>query len=222
MSSRTYNLRTHQETGALLRYIIPAPVSSHSHVSTELTRDAPPHLSSLVLDSDSPQALYSDVVASRPPSPRRETKAQVAPSMSSYPISGGELVQSLAPGINNNCTSSEEDEPPIVKEKFSEWMTVNCRRARSLGSAVNDSRPLERGGIVSNRELTEEQSQAVRAATTNMTSLQRDVLAFLETIVEPFPSSRNQKRLQEHGNNNNSIVLYYRMEYYNLLRSPLL
>ena len=144
-------------------------------MSTESTRDAPPHVPSLVLDSDSPQALYSDVVASRPPSPRRETEAQVAPSMISHPI-GRELVQSLVPGINNSPASSEEDEPPIVKEKISEWTTVNRRRARSLGSAANDSRPLEKGGLTSNRELTEEQSQAVRAATTNMTTPQRDVL----------------------------------------------
>ena len=174
MSSRTYNLRTRQEI-APLRSIVPAPVSNRSHVSTESTRDAPPHVPSLVLDSDSPQALYSDVVASRPPSPRRETEAQVAPSMISHPI-GRELVQSLVPGINNSPASSEEDEPPIVKEKISEWTTVNRRRARSLGSAANDSRPLEKGGLTSNRELTEEQSQAVRAATTNMTTPQRDVL----------------------------------------------
>ena len=174
MSSRTYNLRTRQETGAPLRSIIPAPVSSRSRASAELTRDVPPHVTSSALDSDSPQALYSDVVASRPPSPRRETEAQIAPSLSSYPL-GGENVQSLVPEINDNRASSE-DEPPVVKEKISEWTTVNCRRARSLGSAVNDSRPLDKGGLVSNRELTEEQSQAVRTATTNMTTPQRDVL----------------------------------------------
>ena len=122
--SITYNLRTRQEV-APLQSIIPAPVGSRPRVSTELTRDAPPHISSMVFDSDSPQALYSDVVASRPPSPRRETEVQVAPSIASYPIGSGELVPSLAPAIDNDCASSEEDEPPVVKEKISEWTTVN-------------------------------------------------------------------------------------------------
>ena len=72
--------------------------------------------------------------------------------------------------------SSEEDEPPIMKEKISEWTTVRRRRARSL-SSLNENCSLGREGMTSSRELTEEQSQVVKAATTNMTTPQREMVS---------------------------------------------
>ena len=176
MSTRTYNLRTRQELGTFPRPRVSATEGSPPHSSAVLTRDPPPHVPSLILDTDSPSALYSDVVASRPPSPRKETEASVVPNTTRPPVRDGANVEvNIAPEINVG-TSSEEDEPPIVKEKFFEWTTVKRRRARSLDS-LNENRSLGREGMTSSRELTEEQSQVVKAATTNMTTPQREIVS---------------------------------------------
>ena len=176
MSTRTYNLRTRQELGTFPQPRVPAVEGSPPRPSAALTRDPPPHVPSLIVDTDSPSALYSDVVASRPPSPRKETEASVVLNVPRPPVrNGGDVDTNVVPEINVG-TTSEEDEPPIVKEKISEWTTVRRRRARSLNS-LNENRSLGREGITSSRELTEEQSQAVKAATTNMTTPQREMVS---------------------------------------------
>ena len=176
MSTRTYNLRTRQELGTFPQPRVPAVEGSPPRSSAALTRDPPPHVPSLIVDTDSPSALYSDVVASRPPSPRKETEASVVLNVPRPPVrNGGDVDTNVVPEINVG-TTSEEDEPPIVKEKISEWTTVRRRRARSLNS-LNENRSLGREGITSSRELTEEQSQAVKAATTNMTTPQREMVS---------------------------------------------
>ena len=176
MSTRTYNLRMRQELGTFPRPRVPATESGHSRLSAALPRDPPPHVPSLILDTDSPSALYSDVVASRPPSPRKETEASVATSNPRPIVRDGAVVESTTVPEINVGTSSEEDEPPIVKEKIYEWTTVKRRRARSL-SSLNENRSHGRDGMTSSRELTEEQSQVVKAATTNMTTPQREMLS---------------------------------------------
>ena len=109
----------------------------------------------------------------------------MAQSAISNPIGSGNTVEvSPLPDIVDS-TSSEEDEPPEIKEKNLPWTTVKRRRARSLDS------PSE-GGVskgrdsVPNRRLTKEQVRAVETATTNMTTPQKEVLRRRQKKVVPI------------------------------------
>ena len=72
MSTRIYNLRTRAEVGP------PGQSQNQNELTTRRlspspTRDTPPHMVGSRLLVGSPLALYSDVVASRSPSPLKET-----------------------------------------------------------------------------------------------------------------------------------------------------
>ena len=194
MSTRTYNFRTRTETGGLAPSRMPVTIMERPQLLASRTRDPPPHISSSAHDTDSPPALYSHVVVSRPPSPRKETEASAAQSTASNPIGSGETVAvSPVPEIIDT-TSSSEDEPPEIKENIMPWTTVKRRRARSLGS-LSEGRTSKRGGATPNRELTREQVQAVKTAATNLTTPQKEVLRRRQKKVpvrknSPTPSRR--------------------------------
>jgi hypothetical protein len=76
MSTRTYNLRTCTDAAASAQPRMLSTAGDRPRQPQMLTRDAPPHLLSMPPKPNS--ALYSDIVASRPPSPRRETETIVA------------------------------------------------------------------------------------------------------------------------------------------------
>ena len=72
MSTRIYNLRTRTEVGQASQSYLQNE-STHRRLSPSPARDPPPHMVGSRLLGGSPSALYSDVVASRSPSPVKET-----------------------------------------------------------------------------------------------------------------------------------------------------
>ena len=158
MSTRAYNLRTRTENGGPALSRVPTTIMDRSQLSATRTRDIPPHDPSSARDTDSPPMLYSHVVASRPSSPRKETETSIAQSNISNPIGSGRTVEvSPLPEIVDS-TSSEEDEPPKMKEKDLPRTTVNRRRARSLDSPSEGRVPKGRD-MIPNRKLTREQAR---------------------------------------------------------------
>ena len=127
-------------------------------------------------------ALYSDVVASRTPSPRVGAEAQllaISPEDIDNERVPGQLTDRdlahISTEQNNNSTenptSSEITNLPKDLED-GQWTTVRRRRARSLNS-------LERGPQVNrdigrgNQTFTKEQVQVVQAAANELTNAQR-------------------------------------------------
>ena len=91
------------------------------------------------------------------------------------PTGSGDTIEvSPVPDVID-ATSSEEDEPPEMREKLLPWTTVGRRRARSLDSP-SEGRAPGREGTNANRSLTKEQARAVETATINMTTPQKEVL----------------------------------------------
>jgi hypothetical protein len=76
MSTRTYNLRTRTDAAASAQPRVSSTAGDRPRQPQMLTRDAPPHLPSMPQHTQLNSALYSDIVASRPPSPRRETETR--------------------------------------------------------------------------------------------------------------------------------------------------
>ena len=123
-------------------------------------------------------ALYSDIVASRPPSPREETEARllaISPEdVRDEQVETGHLDdRSLAyittDRINENLTSNERTSAPRDSED-GQWTTVRRRRARSLSSL--GAREMNQPGNYERRNLTKEQVQVVQTATNELTDAQ--------------------------------------------------
>jgi Zinc knuckle len=186
MSTRTYNLRTRAEVGpANQSRLQNNPVSRR--VSPSPVRDLPPHLSGNRLPFSSPSALYSDVVASRSPSPLKETSVLVEthpvldesererpslersqPTVTLVPTISRENVE-----IVEEHTSSEADISPKDLGD-APWTTVKRRRARSLESfdIVRRSHSESNGA----KGLTSDQVQTVKAAADAMSKSQKELL----------------------------------------------
>ena len=116
-----YNLRARPDAGVAGQ--------ANTQVPVVLTQDLPPHIPNLLRDTNSAMALYSDVVASRPPSPRKETRKDVllAQNAENKHIESGVSVESSAEP--NNISSSEEGQPKFDDESL--WTTVKRRCAWS-------------------------------------------------------------------------------------------
>ena len=69
MSTRTYNLRTRADTGVASQPRVQDDQDPHRSTTPLPRRDLPPHMSENRLVSGRATMLYSDVVASRSPSP---------------------------------------------------------------------------------------------------------------------------------------------------------
>ena len=139
-------------------------------------------------DTDGPVALYSDIVASRPPSPSKETSTSPAepvehPSeeVDSEGVFGYSKTEQVAVSTNDpknikDYTSSEPEgsESPKRLEDQS-WTTVKCRRARSLDSVSRD-RKVSREKETQAKKLTKEQNQTVKAAVLAMNTEQSELV----------------------------------------------
>src|SRR5882762_4430999 len=80
MSTRTYKLRTRAVAGTTAQLTAP-DLSTPRRSVTPVPRDPPPYTGSRLPFSDAPPALYSEVVASRSPSPVKDNSSGlVAPS----------------------------------------------------------------------------------------------------------------------------------------------
>ena len=161
LSNRTYNLRNRARaaSSATLQHEQvpnepPSPLGDNDQSPSEVVV---PQNEGSILDAEATRQtrLYSDVAASRPPSPRWER-----PTMSSgEPIPGPDRSRAAdrSSGRNNvrNNIDSEESSPGELEEvetpdKLEYWTTVQRRRARSDGSL-----PIR-------KPLTSEQTQAVK------------------------------------------------------------
>ena len=182
MSSRTYNLRNRLEAGIATQLTAPS-VSTLPRPLTPPVRDLPPHMPGGPPQNDSPVALYSDIVASRSPSPLKETSTAtthhtaVEPNAERPPIGGS------GPGIKNVPVSKDAYDVPTVPNKpvispqdpgDEPWTTVRRRRARSLES-LDPIRSYS--GSLSAKDLTPDQVRMVQAATENLTNNQKRVLS---------------------------------------------
>src|SRR5882762_1150461 len=120
MSTRTYNLRTRPETG-LANQSQNRDISALQSPRTPPARDLPPHMVGLPPCASNPVALYSDVVASRSPSPMKDSSLvtivhPMGESSPERPASGGLRPDStIVPAVskdsvpdNEPVTSSEE------------------------------------------------------------------------------------------------------------------
>ena len=168
MSSRTYHLRTRAETGMVAPSRVPTAVVGRT---STLQRDEPPHLTR---DTEPMSALYSDVVASRPPSPRKELSTSAVPSTVNNSLGSGILVDNQNVPLNIIPISSSEDRPPAstAEEEGPEWTTVRRRRVQSLSSL--DRAPEVNRAVLKSQALTAEQVRTVEVAAGNMTAQQKE------------------------------------------------
>lgn len=190
MSTRTYNLRTRTEVSR---------PQVQGQVQEELTscrfsmsplHDSPPHMSAR---PGNPTLLYSEVVASRSPSPVKEPSSTTVDNPAGVPESESLPVGRLQPDtravpsisrenisiVEENTSSGVNNSPEEPGEAT--WTTVKRRRARSL-----ESFELIKKG------LTKEQAQTVKAAAEALTKSQNKVL------------SHRQKKLTHRRNSSSS------------------
>ena len=165
--SRAYNLRTRTRAGVANQLEqdlneTTSPIDDYDQSPNEV---APPLKGSVPNTEATLQTrLYSDVAASRPPSPRRER-----PDVSSgEPIRGPDRSRAVElPFGGGNARRGDDSEESSVEEgddvrvetpdKPEYWTTVQRKRARSESSV-----PIK-------RTLTAEQMKAVKKATEGMT-----------------------------------------------------
>ena len=183
MSTRTYNLRTRTEAGPIDQSSIRAQDNPIPRgLSTSPVRDPPPHM----MARPGPNtALYSEVVASRSPSPSKE-KSSATMGHSSGPDADGAPTGRIQPEIKVIPTISRNNVEPVEEDTSGElsaspkemddatWTTVRRRRARSLESfdVVRQSH----SGSNGQQSLTLKQTQVVNAATDAMTESQKEIL----------------------------------------------
>ncbi|KAF8804895.1 hypothetical protein BYT27DRAFT_7243553 [Phlegmacium glaucopus] len=175
MSARTYNLRARTGIANQSSQAPAKPPSRHPGTSaSKATTGSRPA-------ADAARALYSDVAASRPPSPREEIL--VVPS--GDPETGASGAEEIHRSVNeipvvhnissNNdldrVTSSDSSNLPEGPED-TPWTTVRRRRAHSLGS-LDRARKNSRDDNLWAKKLTVEQMQAIRAAAKALTGKQR-------------------------------------------------
>ena len=178
MSTRTYNFRSRTETGNNNHSRMPATTEGHLRPLTGTTRDQGITRESSLAPSEEPlTALYSDVAASRPPSPRRESRVEIAQNTSS-----NRLDSEIRVNENNNpipkiveTASFNEENTPEPDGDEAPWTTVTHRRARSL-SSLESTRALSKRNSGSKKRLTDEQNKAVKKATSSLTVQQKETL----------------------------------------------
>ena len=172
MSSRMYNLQPRQGTDT------PAQSGNLASASHSPHRDVLPHAPIMAFETDRTTALYSDVVASRPPSPRKETKVLTTSNAKRYlsnrntPSEGVIIPQNEGTG----SISSYENDTPGLDRDNGMWTTVRRRHACSLDSLNNTTRYVNKKKLFLQEKLTREQVQAVNAAESHLTASQKEMI----------------------------------------------
>ena len=182
MSSRTYFLRTRAGSGVATQ----TSRAANEPPSYTLEADIPlneitPQEEDSVPNSEANVAarLYSDVAASRPPSPLRDRPLlpSGSPTLGQNRANVPRRVDDDDDHSSNSSESSSnlngEAETPD-KIEYIPWTTVQRRRARSLESFENKK-----------RLLTSEQNQAVKKAAENMTADQKQQVQRRQEKVQP-------------------------------------
>ena len=185
-TAKTYNLRARADTGVANQSRARNSSASPSRPNTSLHRDVPPHLLSISSETGNTMALYSDVVAARPPSPLKETPSDAVTSTVVGPEYVGvpsqskddEAVSSVINKDNNvhytSSNVSEESGPPQDPED-QQWTTVERRQARSPGSRKPD--PEHPSKTVLSGGLTQDQTRTVDYAISQLTQAERQAIA---------------------------------------------
>jgi hypothetical protein len=210
MSTR-YNLRTRIETVPVDQsrerpILVPVTPSSPTPV-----RDEPPHLVGGSIVAGRAPALYSEVAASRSPSPPRGIFTVPAAVPVVRPVRGpgdgrpisvvpvNTIDRSILPvnvtEVAGPFTSSDEDAPPQDPED-STWTTVRRRRARSLGALerVRKDMLARRTGTIIGGRLTGDQVQTVETAVNNLTGSQKKTIQRRQKQVNTYRGSSVSSR----------------------------
>ena len=176
--SRAYNFRTRTEVvGATAQSRIPVTSTGRPRGSIVEEQPLPPYVPSPTRDTELAVPLYSDVAASRPPSPRKENRTEPAMARvpDSSPLESEVLVEKpTVPDVDKTPSSTEEPTPEI-NESENQWTTVRRRRARSL-SSLDKAEYLGSKSGEAKKKLTAEQEKVVGMATTGMTAQQKETL----------------------------------------------
>ena len=152
-------------------------MTSRTRAPTVQVQGPTTNISGSVANTDQATALYSDIAASRPPSPRREKGAEtvMAQDAENDRLGGVVRVESNTTSNLFDTNSSYEGEHHERDENDSPWTTVTRknRRARSLSSLDKARAQGQRTGSL-RREFTREQAQTI--ATEKPTVQQKDLL----------------------------------------------
>ena len=172
MSARTYQLRTRAGVATQPRTFTVSTV--HGAATIRDPAPEPPRPT-----TDASPALYSDVAASRPPSPQKETVLPL--SSQSVANEGADEPQrsmndkTIVSNHNDNVVEKppyqSEWSGPSGEDDGEPWTTVQRRRTRSLGS-LDRAQNTNNGPPVIVR-LTAEQNKAVKVAASQLTDEQR-------------------------------------------------
>ena len=192
MSTRTYNLRARAGAGVATQAspavdipLPPSPVPFPSKVASRVAGSDPD--SGVVITS----RTYSDVVASRSPSLRRERPLLPSDESESSVTTDEDL--SVARHVDTESQNNMHLNRPIVPQPSAEkgpesgnelpWTTVQRRRARSQSSSKQDD-----------QHLTVEQARSVKLAMDSMTSSQKGALLRRQAKVRPRQDSSASSR----------------------------
>ena len=174
--SRTYNFRTRTEVGDTQSRIPTANVSRPRETSIR-EQALPPYALSPASDTEPAVLLYSDVAASRPPSPRKENRTEPAMARGNEdtPLESDVFIEN--PTVPNVVVTTplNDENTPETDENESQWTTVKRRRAQSL-SSLDKASYLNKKAGEARKGLTTEQVKVVGMATTGMTDQQKDTL----------------------------------------------
>ena len=181
-TTRTYHLRARTDAGLATQPRVSARPVSPQAASTTATvtlnrNPAPQPVRSFVI-TDAVQPLYSDVAASRPPSPRREMAIPpVEPRDSgrehSQPQNVATVIHSNEDNLEKDSRTVSEENVPSPRQENTTWTTVRRRRARSLSSLENTQVP-HRLVPPSTTVLTTEQRKAVHVQLQGISPINRN------------------------------------------------
>ena len=188
MSTRTYNTRTRTRAGATPQPSQP-PVETPDVYSTN---EAPPQYEGAVSNAEATSRvrLYSDAVASRSPSPRRERPS--VPTLG--PTIGPARVETPKPSVDGSEEDRSRDTREIEddgservaetpdKPEYARWTKVQHKRARS-DSALPNKKP-----------LTTEQKKLVDLAADKLTKEQQRKFQKRQKNIRPRRGSSTSSR----------------------------
>ena len=189
-SARTYDLRTRARTGAAAQSSR-VPVESPDIDSP--SNEAPPQYDGTVTHAEAANTvrLYSDAVASRPPSPRRERPVAPinAPTVGPARLNLPDLseVDSYPEGSLDDREIEKDGPGKNVetpdKPEYARWTRVQHKRARSDSSLLNKT-----------KSLTSEQRNVVKKAAENLTKEQKQKFQKRHANVRPRRDSSVSSR----------------------------
>lgn len=201
MSSRPYQLWTCPDAGAVPQACTHTrPVSTICNLSTTaFVREPAPHLAGSIVPTGTAPSLYSDVAASRPLSPVKETiplhptESAVREEATIVPHPTESTVDVIS---TNDYEKLEHDTSSDLsnwskRQDNAPWIIIECRCARSLSSLERAQKDRERFLTL---KLNREQKQTIHAATNTLTTKERQrILRHHEKMVAHRDSSLSSR-----------------------------